>query len=89
VRNWIQSAAKIRAIISLPIATFSPFGANIKTNILILRKWRSGERSSAEYNVFMGRVDSVGYDAAGRQSGISELDETRNNLKTFLEKEGW
>ncbi|HXB08913.1 MAG TPA: N-6 DNA methylase, partial [Puia sp.] len=34
VRDWILARIKIVAMVSLPIETFSPFGANIKTSIL-------------------------------------------------------
>jgi type I restriction enzyme M protein len=89
VRDWIQHQGKIRAIISLPVETFSPFGANIKTSILVLRKWKHGERSVADYKVFMARVDSIGYDATGRPNGNSELEDVRKDLAKFLEEEGW
>ena len=35
VRKWLIDKLRIVAIVSLPIETFSPFGANIKTSILI------------------------------------------------------
>lgn len=89
VRKWMASQAKLRAIISLPIETFSPFGANIKTSILFARKWHEGESIDYNYPVFMSRVDSIGYDATGRISRESELNLVAEQLSSFLDKEGW
>ena len=43
VREWLEFHVKLRAVVSLPIETFSPFGANVKTSIVFMRKWRRGE----------------------------------------------
>jgi type I restriction enzyme M protein len=71
------------------VETFSPFGANIKTSILFVRKWRQGEPRGSDYTVFLARVDNVGYDASGRQQENSDLDATADELRTFLNNEGW
>lgn len=89
VRQWLESRVRVRSIISLPIETFSPFGANIKTSLLFARKLRKGERVKSDYPLFLGRVDSVGYDATGRLRDDSELDAVRDELLAFLSREGW
>lgn len=89
VRDWIQKHAKIRAIISLPVETFSPFGANIKTSILFLRKWDINEINEEEYNVCLAQIDNIGYDASGRDKKGSELEEVQEALLRFLDEEGW
>ncbi|HBI43021.1 MAG TPA: hypothetical protein DDY78_09220 [Planctomycetales bacterium] len=89
VRVWLADHVKVRAIVSLPIETFSPFGANIKTSILFARKWKSGELRAADYNVHLTRVDNVGYDAAGRQQAGSELPTIAEDVKEFVRREGW
>jgi type I restriction enzyme M protein len=38
VRDWILRWAKLEAIISVPQATFAPYGAGVKTSIIILEK---------------------------------------------------
>ncbi|MDT7688039.1 MAG: type restriction enzyme protein [Acidobacteriota bacterium] len=38
VRDWILRWAKLKAIVSLPQATFAPFGAGVKTSIIVLEK---------------------------------------------------
>ena len=73
VRSWLADYLKIRAIISLPIETFSPFGANIKTCILFARKWKSGEKRAKDYNVSLTKIDNVGYNPTGRQQAGSEI----------------
>ena len=81
--------AKVRAIFSLPIETFSPNGANVKTSILVARKWMPGEKIASDYPIFLGRIDSVGYDARGRKLEISDLDTVGEVFSQFLLKEGW
>jgi type I restriction enzyme M protein len=89
VRDWLETQAKIRAIISLPIETFTPFGANIKTSILFVRKWRKGEAKSNSYSIFLARVDNIGYDASGKSKESSELDKIAEEAAAFIEREGW
>ena len=89
VRDWVKGQAKIRAILSLPVDTFSPFGANIKTSILILRKFSVGEANVGDYKVFLSDIDNVGYDAAGRPSKKSDLADVISNYSRFVNEEGW
>ncbi len=89
VRSWIERHARVRAIISLPIETFSPFGANIKTSVLILRKHEVSETYTRNYNIFLADVDSIGYDASGRTCGESNLNAVADRFKAFIDKEGW
>jgi type I restriction enzyme M protein len=89
VRSWAAKKAKIRAIVSLPIETFSPYGANIKTSLLFLRKWKKGETVDRKYPVHLARVDNVGYDAGGRERVGAELQDSAEKLCDFLAKEGW
>lgn len=89
VRHWIAGQARVRAIFSLPVETFSPFGANIKTSILVLRKCEPGEADPGGYNIFLADLGSIGYDASGRPSGDSDLEAAANRFRAFLDKEGW
>lgn len=89
VREWLHDKVRVVAIISLPVETFSPFGANIKTSILVLRRLMPGEEPRLDSKVFLAEVGSVGYDAAGRLIGNNELDDVKNNFLMFIEGEGW
>jgi type I restriction enzyme M protein len=89
VRQWLAEHMKIRAIASLPIETFSPFGAKIKTSVLIARKWKSGERRSDAHRVHLVKVDNVGYDSTGRLVAGSELATAAASVRGFLAAEGW
>jgi type I restriction enzyme M protein len=89
VREWLEQKAKIRAIVSLPIETFMPFGASIKTSLVFVRKWLRGESRDDKYQTFLGRIDNVGYDASGRARENAEFDSVAKALKDFLEQEGW
>lgn len=89
VRDWLAQQVKVRAIISLPVETFVPFGASIKTSVLILRRWEAGENRSTNYPVFLARVDSVGYDATGRARDFADLEEVTVQFEEFINQEGW
>ena len=89
VRDWVDRRMKVRAIVSLPIEAFVPFGASIKTSILFARKWRPEEDHTSDYLVYLGRIDNVGYDATGRSRDHSDLDPVTQEMKDFLDREGW
>lgn len=89
VRDWVSGQALIRGIISLPVETFSPFGASIKTSVLLLRKYREGENRAEPYNVFLADLKSIGYDAAGRPSGCDDFEGLKNGFADFIAREGW
>ncbi|MBN3879599.1 MULTISPECIES: restriction endonuclease subunit M [unclassified Nostoc] len=81
VRDWILRWARLKAIISLPQATFAPYGAGVKTSVVVLQKREilltaEGQLELSQevmefdedYKVYMARIDDIGYDAAGRMS---------------------
>lgn len=89
VRRWLADHVKIRAIVSLPIETFSPFGTNIKTSVLFARKWKRGEAKAADYNVSLISIDNIGYDSTGRQRSGSEVAAAADAVTGFIASEGW
>ncbi len=89
VREWLRTKVKVRAIVSLPIETFSPFGANVKTGVLFARKWKPGEITSTHYKVCMLKIETVGYDASGRPKAVDDLGQASSTLEQFLKTEGW
>jgi type I restriction enzyme M protein len=89
VRTWLWEKIKLRGIISLPIETFTPFGANIKTSVLIMRKLEHGEDLDFDYPVFMAEVENVGHDASGRPIQGCELAATADAFDSFIDREGW
>ena len=89
VRNWLKSKVKVRGLVSLPIETFSPFGANVKTGILFARKWKSGETVEENYQVCLLKIESVGYDSTGRPRSDSDLGHALNEFERFIMKHGW
>lgn len=88
VREWLLKTVSARAIVSLPISTFAPFGANVKTSILFARKLHDGEDVSGRSISFIVS-ENVGYDASGRLAGESDLDQALNHFRTYIDKEDW
>ena len=89
VRDWFDRNMKMRAIVSLPVETFSPFGASVKTSILFARKWRTGEQQEQDYPILLARIDNIGYDATGRTRENSDIGALTEHLEKFLLREGW
>lgn len=85
VRNWLKENIKIRGIISLPQSTFSPFGANIKTSVLIASKGKTVE----SYKVFTGTVENIGFDSKGDELEGADWEEVSKKFNTFINMEGW
>jgi type I restriction enzyme M protein len=89
VREWLMSKLAIRIVIDLPNETFAPFGANVRSGILMGRKLRTGEGTTKNHKVCMIKIDNLGYDAAGRETKNPEIAEAIKIAKRFLQKEGW
>lgn len=85
VREWIEQVAEIVAVISLPIETFSPYGAAIKTSLCFFRKYRQDE-SPASVVAFLAELENIGYDAKGKSLKGIEVDEL---VSQFHEQVGW
>ena len=89
VREWLLSKISIRVVIDLPNETFSPYGANVRSGILVGRKLRIGESFSSKQKVCMIKIDNLGYDASGRETKFSDVADAVKVAKRFLQKEGW
>lgn len=85
VRNWLQRNVKIRGIISLPLSTFTPFGANIKTSILIATK----TKTLNDYKVFTGVIEDIGFDSKGNDTQSPDWLDVAKAFKSFIDEEGW
>ncbi len=82
VRDWIATKAEVRAVVSLPIETFSPFGANIKTSILFCEKHRNA--GAAKREVFCGVLENIGHDASGRVVDGADYEPLAEALAEWL-----
>ena len=85
VRTWLGYHMKIRGIISLPQTTFSPFGANIKTSVLIASKGYTAD----PYNVFTAVVENIGFDSKGDDIEGADWQTVADHFADFIKKEGW
>jgi type I restriction enzyme M protein len=76
---------------------FAPYGAGVKSSVLVLEKrlipLSDGQLSidqsvveNDDYQVYMARLDAIGYDATGRETGV---DETSDLVTDFESKVGW
>ena len=79
VRDWISTKGDVRAIISLPIETFTPFGANIKTSVLFCQKHR--QSPTVLEPVVCGVIDNIGHDSAGRVINGSDIASLTERLR--------
>ncbi len=107
VRDWILRQARLKAVVSLPQETFAPYGAGVKTSVVFLEKrerplgmeeqqLRFDEERTEEdenYQVYIARVDNIGYDATGRptvaENQASEPPEISDTISDFAKRLGW
>lgn len=92
VRAWLAKHLKILAIISLPIETFSSFGAAVKTSILFGKKIAENHLSNDDdYDIFLGKIDNISVDArAGTFTNqLPDLEKVKNAFLTFIAERGW
>ncbi len=89
VRSWLLQHILPRIIVSLPVDTFCPYGANVKTGILFAKKMKPGEKPNDSKTVCMIQVTNVGYDASGRELRGMDLDAAAEEASRFLQREGW
>jgi type I restriction enzyme M protein len=105
VRDWILSWAKLKAVISLPQATFAPYGAGVRTSIVVLQKRENslpidgqlelGQEIEVDhdYGIYMARINDIGYDAAGRisvsEDEAHEPPDVKETVIKFDERLGW
>jgi len=86
VRDWIATKAEVRAVVSLPIETFTPFGANIKTSILFCEKHRNARVVQRE--VFCGMLENIGHDASGRAVAGGDCEPLAEALGDWIRQDG-
>jgi type I restriction enzyme M protein len=141
VRDWLLRWGRLKAIVSLPQETFAPYGAGVKTSIIVLEKralplpsadshgqpekkpGRRGKKAAQEqgslleteapsepvavaaetspdpsladedYDVYMARIDDIGYDATGRLTVPEERagfpPEVEETIADFNKMVGW
>ena len=68
--RYLKENVLLRAIVSLPREAFIPYGANSKTNILIVQK--PGPDVPPHGDIFMADIRFIGYDASGK--GLEKND---------------
>lgn len=79
IREWYRKIVKVVAVISLPDYTFVPYGANVETSILFLRKWKENEDKNQKYTVFMAKLQDVTYDTVGKDCRCPQCLRYREN----------
>jgi type I restriction enzyme M protein len=75
VRFWIRSQAKVLGVVSIPQEAFVPYGAGIKTSLLLLQKL-----PAIANRVFMAQIQKIGYDVKGHP--VYKRDESGKCVRT-------
>jgi len=86
VRNWVENVAKIKAVISLPEETFSPYGPTVKTSLCVFQKYGKNQIIDSEEEAFLCEIDNIGFDATGRKKSGSEIASV---IEEFHKQVGW
>lgn len=83
-REWLETKAEIRSIISLPTSTFGAAGTTTKTSILHLAKRDRPVATAAHRSVYFGRCTDVGYDVVVRGSQRVKVTTGRSDLNVVI-----
>ncbi|TDE45581.1 SAM-dependent DNA methyltransferase [Flavobacterium rhamnosiphilum] len=86
VRDWLLQKITIVGIVGLPLETFSPYGANIKTVILFGVKENKSNKGISNKEILIGNISSVGYDFKGQDTGDSDINDLIKPLKILINK---
>ncbi|WP_099211572.1 N-6 DNA methylase [Thermococcus henrietii] len=85
--EFLNNNAYVRGIISLPRDAFKPYGANSKTNILIIQK-PSPEIPETK-KVFMAEAEFVGFDTSGKRISKNDLPIIVQEWRKFVKDIGF
>jgi len=72
VRDYIRRRAQILAVIELPDWAFIPSGTSVRGSLLFLRKMAQAP-DDVVYEIFMKRVENIGFTSTGRPSNESDF----------------
>lgn len=75
VRDYIKRHAQILAVIELPDWAFIPSGTSVRGSLLFIRKLAQVP-DHFTYNVFMKRVENIGFTSTGRPTDKNDFPET-------------
>jgi len=82
VRDFLLEKMIIKAIISLPVKTFKPYGANVKTSIVFLQKKKYA--NEPQKDVIMAEVENIGYTVSGKpEKGKKDLEEIKKEIENL------
>lgn len=73
VRDYIKRHAQILAVIELPDWAFIPSGTSVRGSLLFIRKLA---QVPAKYEVFMKRIENIGFTSTSRPTDENDLSET-------------
>jgi type I restriction enzyme M protein len=73
VRDYIKRHAQILAVIELPDWAFIPSGTSVRGSLLFIRKLA---QVSDKYDVFVKRVENIGFTSTGRPTDKNDFPET-------------
>lgn len=86
VRDWLRHVAHVKAIFFFPEEAFTPYGAMVKTCLLILQKFRTGEAMQSDAPTFLCEVENLGYEATGKAKAGTEVPSA---IEAFKQNVRW
>jgi len=75
VRDYIKRHTQILAVIELPDWAFIPSGTSVRGSLLFIRKLARAS-DHFMYNVFMKRVENIGFTSTGRPTDKNDFPQT-------------
>lgn len=86
VRDYIKKETIVKAAVSLPQATFMPYGSGVKASLLFLEKKNPADPYRKQGPVFMAISENIGYDATGRATRKNDFPKILEEYHKFEKK---
>jgi type I restriction-modification system DNA methylase subunit len=86
LQKWLRKNAIIESVIHLPLSTFKPFGSDVKTVVLHVRKRDEG---MSQGGIYFDAARYVGHDATGSEIPENDLEAIIQNYRASRNCEDW
>lgn len=83
IMNYVESRARIDAIISMPENLFQPH-THAKTCVVLMSKYKKGETLDPEHKIFMAVAKWCGHDSRGLEIPYDDIPKIQERYEQFV-----
>lgn len=83
IMNYVESRARIDAVISMPENLFQPH-THAKTCVVLMSKYKKGETLDPEHKIFMAVAKWCGHDSRGLEIPYDDIPKVQERYEQFV-----